>query len=241
MENLYRENTKHIRYNIMNLTCRICGSLVDENKLKKYISTCRFSGEKLIRHKCLQCDVIFGTQRMLNVSIEQFKKEHDDLLLSGYKAPDPVNKEIKILQMLSPQKNKTYLNWGGGGFSTTLLHAKKMGYTLYSYDPYIHDPSGTSEFITDINIIKNMKFDGIISNDLIEHLQNPVEEFIFMRSLLNINSVMIHSTPCYKYCFEWSKFHLFFFEGRSINVLAHNASMLVHNTNNPHIKIFKGK
>ena len=65
-----------------------------------------------------------------------------------------------------------------------------------------------------------MKFDRIFSNDLIEHLRFPVEELRFMRGLLKEDGAMYHATGCYEYAFEYTRFHLFFFTGRSLRLLA---------------------
>ena len=65
------------------------------------------------------------------------------------------------------------------------------------------------------------------SNDLIEHLQNPVEELCFMKSLLKPDGKMYHATGCYEYAFEYTRFHLFFFLGRSLQLLAQKSGLEV--------------
>jgi len=38
---------------------------------------------------------------------------------------------------------------------------------------------------------------------------------------------MAHATPCFEYLFEYTRFHLFFFPGRSREVLAQRAGLKI--------------
>jgi hypothetical protein len=72
------------------------------------------------------------------------------------------------------------------------------------------------------------RYDGIMTNNLIEHLTDPVDAFRLFRSLLSgPYSLMAHSTPCYEYSFEYTRFHLFFFTGSSIDVLCKKCGLNV--------------
>ena len=51
----------------------------------------------------------------------------------------------------------------------------------------------------DTDFVMANKFDGIMSNSVIEHLQNPIKELLIMKSILKPGACMIHSTDCYKY------------------------------------------
>jgi len=46
-----------------------------------------------------------------------------------------------------------------------------------------------------------------------------------MASLTKAGSLMSHATPCFDYKFEFTRFHLFFFLGRSREVLAKRAGL----------------
>ena len=64
------------------------------------------------------------------------------------------------------------------------------------------------------------RFDGIYSNNVLEHLRDPVHELTFMASLLTQDASMAHATPCYEYQYEFTRFHLAFYVGKSRHVLA---------------------
>ena len=71
-----------------------------------------------------------------------------------------------------------------------------------------------------------MRFDGIMSHNVIEHFQDPVTELRHMASLLrDKDSVMAHATGCYEYRYEYTRFHTFFYTGRSAAVLAEKAGL----------------
>ena len=117
--------------------------------------------------------------------------------------------EFDDLLALNPSIDGVYLNWGAG-VSTTSEKVKKLGYKLFNYDPFVN---GLSNYIS-IDQINEMKFDGIISHNVLEHFRDPISELKLMKSLLKPNGSMIHSTGCYKYLFEYTKYHLFFFKNK---------------------------
>jgi hypothetical protein len=78
-----------------------------------------------------------------------------------------------------------------------------------------------------------------MSHNLLEHLVDPVAELRFMRSLLrDEHSRMVHATACFRYEIEYSRFHLFFFTGRSLEVIAARTGMRLEHTANPDVKVF---
>ena len=200
------------------MKCRVCSSSLKEDELKKLKTKCRFSGENLIRYRCPHCDVIFGNTRMLNLSFEELCNEYEQHYKIHSEA-DNTSLEISLLKSISPTpiKSNLYLNWGcGGGWNKTLQEASSAGYNLLGYDI----ASKKSELvINDIKELEKGSVTGIISNNYIEHMQYPINEFSSMNSILKDGSIMIHSTPCWGYFVEWTKFHLFFLEGRSLEVL----------------------
>ena len=176
--------------------------------------------QHLVRHKCPDCGVIFGTQQMLNLSKEKLGEAYQKVFDSGYRDGDEASimREVANLLALSPNPNGIYLNWGSQ-ISPAGNKAKELGYTLLNYDPFMKIDTLSKEKINEI------KFDGIISHNLLEHLQDPISELRLMKSLLKPGASMVHSTPCYKYCYEFTKFHLFFFEGKSLDIICEKAGL----------------
>jgi SAM-dependent methyltransferase len=62
--------------------------------------------------------------------------------------------------------------------------------------------------------------DGIISNNVIEHFFDPVQQFREFHALLKPGALMAHSTACYDYLYPFSRFHTVFLLGKSPEVLA---------------------
>jgi 2-polyprenyl-3-methyl-5-hydroxy-6-metoxy-1,4-benzoquinol methylase len=108
-----------------------------------------------------------------------------------------------------------YINWGAGTTSTS-VKVKERGFTLLNYDPGI--PEGTQNYITKSQLI-DMKVDGIISHNVLDHLQNPVRDLLLMKSLLKPGGRMIHASDGFAYELHYTKFHLFFFVGKSMEYL----------------------
>lgn len=189
------------------MRCRLCNYA--GNNFKKYISKCKFNKEELIRFQCPACDVIFGNERMLNLNQEQMIVEYDSVKHLPINEDLATKYELEFFNSVNLDKNKRYINMGAGIWSHAVTKLQSVGYNIINYDPYckINNPA-----------ISN-KFDGVLTHNVIEHYQNPIKEIKAIRNILKPNGFMAHATPCYEYCFEWTRFHLFFYCGRSINKL----------------------
>ena len=133
-------------------------------------SECIFNGGKLIRYKCPTCGVIFGPEKMFALTEEQFSEDYA-LHYSVYKEGDSTQQELELFYKLDPTKSGIYLNWGVGAWSTTIDTLRREGYQVYGYDPYA--PVDSEYVIKDKQVLQQMKFDGIFSHDLLEHLRDP--------------------------------------------------------------------
>jgi hypothetical protein len=159
------------------------------------------------------CDVIFGSQEMLDLSSDRLSKFYQDIYNSGLREMDSSNLELSLLHFLNPIRSGTYINWGAGTSKTSIL-AKQQGYNLINYDPGIPDSSGY------LSKGQLPKVDGIISNNVLDHLQNPIGDMLFMKSLLKENGSMIHASDGFEYNIHYTKGHLFFFVGKSVDFIS---------------------
>lgn len=73
------------------------------------------------------------------------------------------------------------------------------------------------------------QFDGIFSNNVLEHLSQPADDLRRMKGWLKPGATMAHATPCFEYLYEYTRFHLFFFPGRSRELLADQAGLRIDN------------
>jgi hypothetical protein len=199
------------------MKCPICNFEGDFEEIKTYD---QFSNDsELIRHQCKNCQLIFGSEKMLKLSSEELSKQYVELY-KNYSECDTTNVQVEIFNkcFLKPGK---YLNIGSG---KTNLAKHLPNIDLYEYDPYtekLHDKSINSLD----EVIKIGPFDGIFTHNVLEHYQNPIEELKLHGSLLKDDGMIVHSTVCYDYECVNTRFHLFFYLGKSTEYLASRAGL----------------
>ena len=204
--------------------CPLCEQeCLNENE-KIFTSNCIFGGGVLTRYQCPNCDVIYGPNKMLSLTDEELSQEYE-WHYSVYEEGDSTKLEIKAFYELEPSKDKVYLNYGGGAWSKSLEILREEGWQIYCYEPHAHIDHNQEFVIKNRKSLLMMKFDGIFSNNVLEHFRFPVAELKDMLSLLKQDGKMAHATPCYEYAFEFTRFHLFFFTGRSKNILWNKAGL----------------
>lgn len=208
------------------VTCGICGHSDQVSNLEKRVSKCIFDGGELVRYVCPECGVVFGPVKF---SRQSAKKRDDDYTVhyTGYHEGDSTEKEMKSFMRLEPTKEGVYLNYGCGSWSHTMQLLREQGYQVYGYEPYSKDVDNPF-IISDRSRLSKMRFNGIFSNDVLEHFVDPAEELRFMKSLLATpSSMMAHTTGCYLYRYEHTRFHTFFFTGNSLDVLCSKAGLRI--------------
>lgn len=208
------------------LTCRICGYSQRRDAYERKESDCIFYGGHLVRYVCPKCGVIFGPTKFMDR--EQMKIDEDyQVHYIGFSEGDSSEKEEKAFFMLQPSKEGVYLNYGCGKWSNSLQNLRKQGYQVFGYEPYAPD-TNHPYMITNKETLKKMRFDGIYSNDVLEHLLYPVQELEFMSNLFtDSNSKMAHSTACYIYKYEYTRFHTHFFTGDSVSAMCEASGLRI--------------
>ena len=206
--------------------CPLCGYEDFEAVFPIYRTQCCFGGGGLVRFQCPACDLIFGADKMFKLTDTELNQEYE-WHYRVYSEGDSTAQEIRAFHSLNPSKSGVYLNYGAGAWSNTMQLLKAEGWNVYAYEPHASACSGDAYVINDKSVLSAMKFDGLCSNNLLEHLRWPIEELVFMKSLLNPNASMSHATPCFAYLCEYTRFHLYFYLGRSREVLASKAGLLM--------------
>lgn len=208
-------------------TCPICKNIINKESLKRLEADCLFApieevNQHLIRYQCNICDVIFGSEEMLNLAPTKLTRAYQNVYASGYRENDASDFEFSLFQMLGPSKSGLYINWGSGTSSTS-DKGNKEGYTLLNYDPGLPSMPNYSTREELQQLIG--KIDGIISNNVLDHLQDPIKDLLFMKSLLKPNGSMIHASDGFRYGIDYTKFHLFFFVGKSVSFISDTIDM----------------
>lgn len=203
--------------------CPLCGLASEEERFRKFDSHCIFGGGVLKRRQCPHCSVIFGPDKMFSLTPEQLAEDYG-WHYRAYAEADSTEQELRAFRALSPAREKTYLNYGAGRWSRCLEILRSEGWNVYGYEPHAGATS-PAHIVTDAKALAEMRFDGIFSNNVLEHLRNPIDELRRLKTLLRPAALMCHATPCFEYLYEYTRFHLFFYCGQSRNLLLEKADL----------------
>jgi hypothetical protein len=204
--------------------CFLCGGLIERDSLRPMESQCIFGGGLLQRWQCEHCDVISGPLKMLDLTASQLSDEY----ASHFRANQEdysIHEEIRAFHALDPVKRGRYLNYGCGGNLSGIESLRAEGWDVWGFEPSLREVPAAEFVLRSRDELAKHRFDGIFSNNVLEHFRFPVEELGFMRSLLNGGGKMSHATPGYEYLYEYTRFHLFFYSGRSREVLGRLAGL----------------
>ena len=208
------------------LTCALCGHSGPREAFPISESECIFEGGEIFRNQCPECDVIFGSALMLSLSPEELSDEyerHYRIFSEG----DSTEQELRAFYALQPERDKKYVNWGSGAWSRSIEVLRADGWQVFGFEPHSSASGEGDAILHSLEELTALKPDGIYSNNVLEHLRHPIDELKTMSSLLPPGGLMSHATPCFEYRFEFTRFHLFFFLGRSRQFLADQAGLSV--------------
>ena len=205
--------------------CLICGHEASKASYETKTSECIFGGGRLERFVCPKCGCIFGPLKMMSLSTAQLNEEYTQHY-SVYCEGDSTWKERLAFESLKPTKNGRYLNFGAGAWSKTTEELRQEGWDVWDYDP--NAPRCDVDWlIRSPQQLATMKFDGIFSNDVLEHFKNPLKELADMKAILSPGGKMVHCTGCYEYDCHYTRFHYIFYTGRSLEYIAEKLEMAI--------------
>lgn len=204
------------RYPRLSGDCPVCGHAIPLRVARSREDVCRFAGGRLRRYHCPECEALVGPFKMLDMTPAELATEYA-VLYSTYSEGETVEDTVRTFHSLDPEPGPVYLDWGCGWWSSSITRLRGEGWNVWGYEP---TPGGPSEHVvSDVGHIAP-GLAGIYSNNVIEHLTDPVATFRQMRSLLRLGGMMAHSSPCYAERYLDTRFHTVFFLGRSIEKLA---------------------
>jgi SAM-dependent methyltransferase len=199
------------------LVCIVCGKTGSRSDFVILTDRCIFGGGTLERYRCPRCDAIFGPQKYLDLS-EEFVRRDYALLYGSYNEANSTENELRTFRSLDPKPGGLYLNWGCGAWNETIPQLRAEGFDVWGFEPSA--PAGLNPHIATSRDQISARFDGIFSNNVIEHFREPLRQFKEFRDILKPEGVMAHSSPCYEYAYPFTRFHTLFLLGRSAHVLA---------------------
>ena len=86
------------------------------------------------------------------------------------------------------------------------------GWDVWGYEPHapVSKEGGDHPFVVRTRGEVSALFDGVFSNNVIEHLFDPADAFSDFAANLRPGGRMAHASPCYAYSFAFTRFHVFF-------------------------------
>ena len=198
------------------LRCIICDHRDRRSGYKVLTAQCQFGGGTLERYQCPQCDAVFGPQKYLDLAEEIVDLDYQ-ILYSRYQESDSTHNEIRTFRSLDPKPGQLFLNWGCGTWCQTIPTLRAEGFDVWGYEPSLEE---SGQCIVRSKGEISAKFDAIFSNNVIEHFRDPVAQFREFRGFLKPGGKLAHSSPCYDYAYDFTRFHTIFLLGRSPHVLA---------------------
>jgi SAM-dependent methyltransferase len=205
------------------IVCLVCGRSGRRSDFLVLQERCIFGGGTLERYQCQDCDAVFGPQKCLDLP-EEFVSRDYALLYTRYAETNSTDSEVRTFQSLEPRPGGLYLNWGCGAWSSTIPWLRAEGFDVWGFEPTA--PASDPHVVAKRDQI-SVCFDGIFSNNVIEHFRDPRRQFEEFRRLLKPGGVMAHSSPCYEYAYAVTRFHTLFLVGRSADVLAERTGFRV--------------
>jgi hypothetical protein len=210
---------------LSDIKCIVCEHTDKRSGYEILTDNCIFGGGKLERYRCPSCDCIFGAQKYLDLD-ENFVNVDYQLLYARYSEGDTTSNEIRTFHSMAPAKDRTYLDWGCGANSKALASIREEGFSVVGFEPSIR--ASTTRILKRREEI-SVRFDGIFSNNVIEHFRSPISLFNDFHGLLKEDGVMAHSSACYEYAYPFTRFHTLFLLGRSPHILAERTGFKVKN------------
>jgi SAM-dependent methyltransferase len=204
------------------LKCTVCGTTGLTTDFIVLTEHCIFGGGMLERYQCQVCDAVFGPQKYLDLPEEFFSQDYA-LLYTHYAEINSTENEIRTFRSLDPKPGGLYLNWGCGTWSETIPRLRADGFDVWGFEPAAPD----SNYIVARRDQISARFDGIFSNNVIEHFRDPQRQFEEFRHILKPGGRMAHSSPCYEYAYAVTRFHTLFLVGCSADVLAERTGFRV--------------
>ena len=199
------------------MVCPICDRAEVREALETRVDHCRFGGGRLERYVCPGCGCIYGPAKCLDLDPDLINADYA-LLYTDYAEGDSTESEMRAFRSLNPRSGGLYLDWGCGHWSQTISKLRAEGYDVWGYDP-TGLPENSSFVVSKRDQI-SARFEGLFSNNVIEHMVRPVEEFQYFHRILVPGAKMAHASPCYRYDYAYSRFHVIFLTGDSPHVLA---------------------
>jgi len=197
--------------------CQCCGVVNDLAHTKRVNSACLFSQLELKRFACSGCGGIFGPIQLIQCQSDELGRLYECLykfFREGFSQPY----QEKTFYLMNPSRRQEFLNYACGDWTEGCERLRSLGWHVWGYEPF--QPVDSEAIVSDRNLLMSKQYDGLMTHNFIEHVQDPHAFFCECHSLIKPGGKMAHSSACYDYVYDVSPFHLFFYCGTSVERLA---------------------
>ena len=198
------------------LPCPVCDRVTPRDRLEIRTDEDMFGGGRLERAVCPGCGCGFGPTKVTGAPSGLLSADYG-LLYEDDQEGDGTRTERRAFDLLGHPPDRPVLNWGCGRWSRCIDELRAEGYDAWGYEPSASD--GSPFVVSERGSISPV-FGGLFSNNVIEHMVRPVEEFRYLHSILRPGARMAHASPCHEWRYAASRYHVFFPLGDSPRVLA---------------------
>ncbi len=199
------------------IKCPICTKIISDPYKHIKISKNFWNTGKLSRIECPHCQLIYGPLSVINKDPKRLSEDYK-ILYSYYDEGETPFYQKMAFDALEGIKKKKYLNYACGTWKEGISKLRSEGWNVFGFEPNL--PNQHAFIKTNFEEFNNISFDGLFTHNFIEHIQNPIELFTLWNQMLKIGDRMVHSSPCFKWKYDFSNFHIFFFLGSSLEILA---------------------
>lgn len=186
----------------------------------------------LSKHQCLKCGLFFNPETM---EILDYKRSSGDSRFDILRHKHVADGIYEILNNFLPTKDQIYiLEIGGGNFQTSLnLSKRDKRFNITCIEPFPE----TERFPDEIKCLKiavddyypERKFDFVFSNQVIEHINDPVSFVKTIGRLLNNEGLILFCCPTQSQISSETLFvdHLYHFSELSFQILVNKAGYIL--------------
>jgi hypothetical protein len=204
------------------LSCPVCERVTRRDRVEIRVDEDAFGGGRLERYICPSCGCGFGPTKVA-AAPEALLSADYALLYQDYEEGDGTESERRAFDLIQLPRGLPVLNWGCGRWSRTIAELRADGHDAWGYEPSAMPASGPGDaaaFVVNCRDAISPAFGGVFSNNVIEHMTRPLDEFRYFHSILRPGSRMAHASPCHRWLYAFSRYHVFFPLGDSPRVLA---------------------
>ena len=218
-----RDMVAESRLRCAQIRCPVCELEQPESLFKSVRSSCTFGGGSLDRMQCPNCELVWGPMKIMELTEEEMALEYENHY-TVYEEGDSTSNELRAFYELDPNPKGVYVNFGSGRWSRSGELLRAQGWKVLDYDPHSLVSYGDLKYrFMSWGELARQQVDGVYSNNVLEHLRDPVGVLRSLATVVKKGGKMVHATPCWEYCYEFTRFHVMFYVGKSGRMVFENA------------------